>query len=208
VTQLQKFEKAEPAMSLYFPDLLAGIDVEAERKRLQNFAFASESDAPADAAKKSDKAPAPTDELAQLLAEGDHEIATQDPTAAATTFQKVLAKHPDEPRAFYGLAVASLLNHDAPRAQELFEKLVSPPHTGATDSAGAPVTSDPSILAWSHVYLGRMHDFADERDQAVSEYEAALAIDGAPEAARAAATRGVTAPYAPPASSQESSPKQ
>jgi hypothetical protein len=48
VAQLQKFEKSEPAMSLYFPDLIAGIDVEAERKRLQNFAFASESDAPAE----------------------------------------------------------------------------------------------------------------------------------------------------------------
>jgi tetratricopeptide (TPR) repeat protein len=209
VTQLQKFEKSEPAMSLYFPDLIAGIDVEAERKRLQNFAFAPESDAAAAFAKKSERGAAvPTDELSQLLAEGDHEIATQDPTAAAATFQKILAKHPDEPRAFYGLAVASLLNHDAPRAQELFEKLVSPPHTGATDSAGAPVTADPSILAWSHVYLGRMHDFADERDQAVSEYEAALAIDGAPEAARAAATRGVTTPYGPPPSSNENQQKQ
>jgi tetratricopeptide (TPR) repeat protein len=208
VTQLQKFEKAEPAMSLYFPDLLAGIDVEVERKRLQNFAFAPEADASAEnpSAKNSANghSAGPADELTRLLAEGDHEIAIQDPTAAASTFQKVLAKYPDEPRAFYGLAVASLLNHDAPRAQELFEKLVSPPHTGATDSAGAPVTSDPSILAWSHVYLGRLHDFAEERDQAVSEYEAALAVDGAPEAARAAATRGVTAPYAPPASSEQS----
>ena len=86
-----------------------------------------------------------------------------------------------------------------PRAPRSFSKSWSPPpHTAATDSAGAPVTSDPSILAWSHVYLGRLHDFADERDQAVSEYEAALAVDGAPEAARAAATRGVSAPYAPP----------
>jgi len=131
----------------------------------------------------------------------------QNPTAAASTFEKVLAKYPDQPHAFYGLAVASLLNHDAPRAQELFEKLVSPPHTGATDSAGSPATSDPSILAWSHVYLGRLHDFADERDAAVSEYEAALAVDGAPEAARAAATRGVTAPYAPPASDEPSPQK-
>jgi hypothetical protein len=208
VAQLQKFEKAEPAMSLYFPDLLAGIDVEAERKRLQNFAFAPEGADPAEnsATKTSDKvhAAGPADELTRLLAEGDHQIATQDPTGAAATFEKVLAKYPDEPRAFYGLAVASLLNHDAPRAQELFEKLVSPPHTGATDSAGAPVTSDPSILAWSHVYLGRLHDFADERDQAVSQYEAALAIDGAPEAARAAATRGVAAPYAPAASTEQS----
>jgi tetratricopeptide (TPR) repeat protein len=212
VTQLMKFEKAEPAMSLYFPDLIAGIDVEAERKRLQNVTFAPEGPEvdEKNAAKPAGQAqPATTaTDLDALLAQGDHEIAIQDPNAAAATFEKILAKYPDDPHAFYGLAVASLLNHDAPRAEELFEKLVSPPHTGATDSAGAPVTSDPSILAWSHVYLGRLHDFADERDQAVSEYEAALAVDGAPEAARAAATRGVTAPYAPPSSSGANPQKQ
>jgi hypothetical protein len=210
VTQLQKFEKAEPAMSLYFPDLLKGIDVEAERKRLQSVTFAPEGETPAEnpSAKKTGQPAAPADELSQLLAQGDHEIAIQDPTAAATTFEKVLAKYPDEPHAFYGLAVSSLLNHDAIRAQELFEKLVSAPHTTSTDSPGAPVTSDPSILAWSHVYLGRLHDFADERDQAVSEYQAALAVDGAPEAARAAATRGVQAPYGPPAGAEAGPQKQ
>lgn len=213
VTQLQKFEKSEPAMSLYFPDLIAGIDVEAERKRLQSVTYAPEgSDASETAASKAHGKAAPAtpapDELAGWLAEGDHQIAIQDPNAAAATFEKILAKYPNDPHAFYGLAVASLLNHDAPRAEELFEKLVSAPHTTATDSAGAPVTSDPSILAWSHVYLGRLHDFADERDQAVSEYEAALAVDGAPEAARAAATRGVTAPYAPPSNSGDNPPKQ
>jgi tetratricopeptide (TPR) repeat protein len=212
VTQLQKFEKAEPAMSLYFPDLLAGIDVEAERKRLQGFAFAPEGETPAEksTAKNSanGQAATPDDELNRLLAQGDHEIAIQDPTAAAATFEKILAKHPDDPRGFYGLAVSSLLNHDAIRAQELFEKLVSPPHTTSTDSPGAPVTSDPSILAWSHVYLGRLHDFADERDQAISEYQAALAVNGAPEAARAAATRGASAPYAPPASTEKDPQKQ
>jgi tetratricopeptide (TPR) repeat protein len=212
VTELQKFEKAEPAMSLYFPDLLKGIDVEAERKRLQNITFAPDTDAPAENSAATKNAPgqpaAPADELTQLLAQGDHEIAVQDPTAAAATFERVLAKYPDDPRAFYGLAVSSLLNHDAVRAQELFEKLVSAPHTTSTDSPGAPVTSDPSILAWSHVYLGRLHDFADERDQAVSEYQAALAVDGAPEAARAAATRGVSAPYGPPAGPEEGPQKQ
>ena len=44
--------------------------------------------------------------------------------AAGKTFEKILAKYPDNARANFGLAVASLLNHDADRAQELFEKLV------------------------------------------------------------------------------------
>ncbi|MGH9560066.1 MAG: hypothetical protein ACRD3S_01305, partial [Terracidiphilus sp.] len=41
VTQLKIFEKAEPAMSYYFPDLMKGIDVSAEQARMQNFRFAS-----------------------------------------------------------------------------------------------------------------------------------------------------------------------
>jgi len=45
VVQLQKFEKAEPAMSYYFPDLIDGINLEAEQRRLQNFQFAALSEA-------------------------------------------------------------------------------------------------------------------------------------------------------------------
>ena len=123
-------------------------------------------------------------------------LAGQDAVAAGKTFEKVLAKYPDNARASFGLAVASLLNHDADRAQELFEKLVgTAPAPGAEGQATA--AHDPSIVAWSHVYLGRLHDFAEERDQALAEYQAALVIVGAPEAARVAAQRGIDAPYSP-----------
>jgi hypothetical protein len=44
-----------------------------------------------------------------------------------------------------------------------------------------------------------LHDFADERELALADYHAALAINGAPEAARVAAQRGIDAPYSPPA---------
>jgi len=224
VVQLQKFEKAEPAMSYYFPDLIDGINLEAEQKRLQNFQFAALTEAgPEKAAPGSARgglqpgqAPNPQSELESALAQGDHEVALQDAVAAGKTFEKILAKYPDNARANFGLAVASLLNHDADRAQELFEKLVSAaPTASATGSdaqtngpassaavaaqtpAEASAAPDPSIVAWSHVYLGRLHDFAEERDQAVSEYRAALAIAGAPEAARVAAQRGIDAPYNP-----------
>jgi tetratricopeptide (TPR) repeat protein len=208
VAQLQKFEKAEPAMSYYFPDLIDGINLEAEQKRLQNFQFAAlpemeaKNAAPGGARGGLQPGPAatPQSELESALAQGDHEIALQDAAAAGKTFEKILAKYPDNARANFGLAVASLLNHDADRAQELFEKLVAAPPAAA--AAGQPPSEaspapDPSIVSWSHVYLGRLHDFAEERDQALTEYRAALAIDGAPEAARVAAQRGIDAPYNP-----------
>jgi tetratricopeptide (TPR) repeat protein len=233
VVQLQKFEKAEPAMSYYFPDLIDGIDVTAEQKRLQNFQFAALPEAaPENGARggvrgglQPGQTLDPESELERALAQGDHEIALQDGVAAGKTFEKILAKYPDNARANFGLAVASLLNHDADRAQELFEKLVSaaraPAATGSDApangsevsgsqasqaSAAANAADDPSIIAWSHVYLGRLHDFAEERDQALAEYRAALAIPGAPEAARVAAQRGIDAPYNPRGASDTSSP--
>jgi tetratricopeptide (TPR) repeat protein len=215
VAQLQKFEKAEPAMSYYFPDLIDGINLEAEQKRLQIFQFAAlpevqpKNAAPGGARGGSQpgQAATPESELESALAQGDHEIALQDAAAAGKTFEKILAKYPDNARANFGLAVASLLNHDADRAQELFEKLVAAPPAAAAEgqapSAASPAP-DPNIVSWSHVYLGRLHDFAEERDQALAEYRAALAIDGAPEAARVAAQRGIDAPYHPRGASSPS----
>jgi tetratricopeptide (TPR) repeat protein len=216
--QLQKFEKAEPAMSLYFPDLIDGIDVAAEQKRYANFKFAplDEALAPETVASEGHAQPGqqpaqqndPQSERDRLLAEGDHQIALQDAPAAIATFQKVLAKYPDNSRANFGLAVASLLNHDADRAQELFEKLASAPSSTGGDAVNSTSSSDPAILAWSHVYLGRLHDFAEERDQALAEYRAALAIAGAPEAARVAAQRGIDTPYNPRGASGAKEPQK
>jgi hypothetical protein len=67
VAQLQKFEKAEPAMSYYFPDLIAGIDVPGQQKRLQDIKFSSEYPAPAP--KPESDSAAAASELDRLLAQ-------------------------------------------------------------------------------------------------------------------------------------------
>ncbi len=192
VSQLQKFEKAEPAMSYYFPDLIAGIDVAAEQKRLKNVRFAAAKPA-AEPIRESSASKPQSSELESWLAEGNHEIAVKDAGAAAATFEKILAKYPDDPRAVYGMAIASVLSGDADRARELFEKLVSAlsPPLKSEDAAS------PAILAWSHIYLARINDLQGERDLALVEYHAALAVDGAPEAARVAAQRGLEQVYNP-----------
>jgi hypothetical protein len=196
VAQLQKFEKAEPAMSYYFPDLIAGVDVAAEQKRLKKISYAAATTA-ADQKQDAAGSKAQASELESWLAEGNRQIAAQDAAAAEATFEKALAEYPDDSRAVYGLAIASVLNGRAGRARELFEGLVSAPArpgSGAQKSAGA---ADPSILAWSHVYLGRIDDLEGERDLALAEYHAALAVGGAPEAAYVAAQRGVEQKYNP-----------
>ncbi|HKV48043.1 MAG TPA: tetratricopeptide repeat protein [Candidatus Acidoferrales bacterium] len=187
---LHKFEKDNPSMTYYFPDLISGIDVAAEQKRLQGITFASAQPAPAaptstqtaDAAKQA------------MLAQGDREIALHDAAAAAEIFTKVLDAYPNDPHALYGLAVASVLSGHADESKQLFEKVVASSSPGG-NAANQP---DPTVLAWSHIYLGRMDDLEGSRDVAVKEYRAALSVAGAPESARVVAQGGVDHAYAVP----------
>ena len=202
VVGLQKFERDEPAMTYYFPDLLAGISVDAEQKRLKDFAYAPLDSGPA-LGPHGAVAETQQSELDRWLAEGDRELARKDVSAATATFQTVLGKYPDEPRGLYGLAISSVMQGDADDARTLFEKIITLQNSASGKSL------DPGIVSWSHVYLGRMHDLADERDDAVNEYRAALSVDGAPEAARTAAQNGTDAPYkAPPRPGDGQQPKQ
>ena len=191
MSALAKFEAAEPAMSFYFPDLLRSIDATAERSRLQTITFAPVADLPVASAAGARPAIA-SSEMDQALADGDRLTAARDAAGAAAAYERALAIAPGDPRALYGLAVASVLLGQGERAYELFSQVVSA--ESATDSAMRP---DAVTLAWSHVYLGRLHDLAGEREQALAEYRSALAVAGAPEAARAAAQRGVEQAYQP-----------
>jgi hypothetical protein len=56
-------------------------------------------------------------------------------------------------------------------------------------------SKEPRLLAWSHIYLGRMLDLDCKRDQAVSEYKAALENRDGQQDTRLAAERGVKAAY-------------
>jgi hypothetical protein len=59
-------------------------------------------------------------------------------------------------------------------------------------------TKDPRTLAWSHIYLGRILDVEEKRDDAVHEYSAALSVrDGQPDTKQAAET-GLKTPFALP----------
>jgi len=193
------FEKSEPAMTYYLPDLIKSIKVADEERRLQTVKFASTAP-PANAPVASPQSPpekvAPADpDLAADLAAGEREMAAHDPTAASASFQHALASHPHEPRALYGLAVASAQQGDVARARLLFQQVVG---AAAADPAGtAEQRPDPLILSWSHIYLGKLYDYDGSRERAIAEYKAALAVPGAPEAARAAAQQGVDVGYQP-----------
>jgi hypothetical protein len=189
---LPKFEGSDPSMELFFPDLVRSIDVAAELKRVSTLQFA-----PADrhqntgdlsveeVARRRAAMPGtvPNDpDAIAALTEGERRIAEKNARAAEASFQKVVAKYPDQPRAWYGLGLVALLDHDGPRAKEVFGRLTAGEHAA---------TSDPMVLAWSHIYLARIYDGEGQSRQAEAEYQAALTVQGGPEQARQAAQKGL-----------------
>ena len=202
---LSGFEKSEPAMGYYLPDLIKGIDVAAEQRRLSSVKFAQAPAAETAPERTQAAPPAPSSNpLDDDLAEGQRQISARNGAAAAASFQRVLAAHPDDERATYGLAVASALQGKPDQARELFTKVIA---AAQNPLAGPEARPDPSNLSWSHIYLGRMYDVEGKRDLAVLEYRAALAVVGVPESARTAAQRGIETGYQTPARDKQSDGK-
>jgi hypothetical protein len=191
---LPKYESSEPSMKLFFPDLVRAIDMGSESKRLATVSFATAElaktgDDPSteEVARKKKVPPTtvPNDaEVIAALTEGERRIAEKNPRAAETFFQKVLTKYPDQARAWYGLGLVALLDHDAARAKQVFGRLTTGEHAAA---------ADPMVLAWSHIYLARIFDDEGNPDVAKSEYQSALAVEGGPDQAKLAAQKGLAA---------------
>jgi tetratricopeptide (TPR) repeat protein len=187
---LGEFEQSEPAMSYYYSDLLRGVRVAAEARRLADIEF---TEAPVASAHPGDAEPPAATGPEAWLAEGERQIVLQDGAAAEALFARVLAEQPENPRALYGLGIAATLQGDAERAKDIFRQLVLPPEAASS----SPPAHPPQVLAWAHIYLGRIYDLEGERELALSEYRAALAVPGAPESARAAAQRGIARAFEP-----------
>jgi hypothetical protein len=191
---LDSFEGAEPAMRYYFPDMVRTIDQTAEMKRDTALKFAPPLGAPKSADTTQERvartrtvhpSTVPNDQDAiNDLTEGERRIAEKNPRAAEASFQRVLAKYPDQPKALYGIGLVALLDHDAVRAKEVFGRLTAGDHAA---------TQDPMVMAWSHIYLARIYDDEGHAEEAKTEYQAALAVSGGPEQAKQAAQKGLAA---------------
>src|SRR6185437_9702505 len=113
-----------------------------------------------------------------------------DGPGAAALAEKALKQHDADPaRAYFILARADLMNGKMEDAQTAFQQSVKLGH-------------DARLLAWSHIYLGRILDVQQEREQAIAEYKLALAVrDGQPdtkEAAEGGLKKPFTLPGEPP----------
>ena len=175
--QLRDFEKAGNGLQDEFPNWLHNIDVAHEKKRAAEIAFATHADPELMQAIK--RASQKKIDLAErALAAGNL------PEAGRLAQESLQAKE-DAARAYFVLASIATFSGDMQGAQADFQKALD---------AG----NDPRVVAWSHIYLGRIFDLQGERDSALAQYNAALATSDAPSEAQTAAQRGLQQPYEPP----------
>lgn len=179
---LANFEKGSGGMKTVYGDLLHGLDLDHERKRAREVNFAETADPEI-------ISPATAVVQASLLNEAEQKLASGDKDGAQKLANQVLQHNHggEEPgRAVFLLAQIATLEGKMEEARLDFEQ--------AVQSA-----RDPRTLAWSHIYLGRINDLQENRDAALQHYRAALAAGDPAADTRAAAEKGIDAPYQPPA---------
>ncbi len=99
--------------------------------------------------------------------------------------QQAIRNQEDQGRALFVLARVAVAGGKLNDAQGYFER-------------AATASNDTRIKGWSHVYLGRILDMQEHRQEAVEHYHAALNAGGPPEL-KAAAEKGLQQAYQPPA---------
>jgi hypothetical protein len=180
---LAQFEK-DPAgiRSAYF-DLLTNLDVKKEQKRAAEIHFAAEAEP------EVLRFARPKDQ--RLLAVAERRLAAGDLKAAQELAEHALQQNPDDSgRALFLLAQIATANRDMAGATNYFERALK-------------VAQEPKVLAWSHIYLGRIFDLQEKRENALDQYHAALTVGGTLPEVKAAAERGLQQPYEPPARRQQ-----
>ncbi len=175
--QLILMEKDGISLKDNIGQMVYGMDVDRERRADQNIAFLPA--ATHDVVRRS----APRLTGLQLA---EAKLMQGDPTSAEQMAEKALADPAgDHATAHYILARIDLMERQPDEAMTHFEAALGSGH-------------DPRTLAWSHIYLGRLYDTAPDRKRAIEQYKAALAVPELPNDSRAAAEKGLHAPFALP----------
>jgi tetratricopeptide (TPR) repeat protein len=179
--QLPAYEKQEQAMRLYYPEMLAALDLRKVAASLEKVEFAA-----AAAVRHAPKGPAPAPPPAptgarKTLEDAEKLYTNRDLDRARAAFSRVLQETDDKPahaQAYYGLARIAILQKDPETGERFLERAVES-------------SPEPYVNGWAHVYLGRLADAAGDRERASEQYRGALAVEGASAAARKAAEAGL-----------------
>lgn len=183
---LVKFEKDPAGLQSTYPEMLFAIDIGQEQRRTANVQFAAQASPELVMGGRRRRASTqPTLRLAE------QKLSSGDVSGAQKLAQQALdEKKEDTGYALFILARASTMSRDMDGARSYFERTLE-------------VTKEQKLVAWSHIYLGRIYDLQEDRDSALEQYKAALkAGDPSPEV-KNAAEKGLQEAYAPPAPTKQ-----
>ncbi|MGD0519855.1 MAG: hypothetical protein ABSA48_01245 [Terracidiphilus sp.] len=180
--QLIQFEKDPASLKDTIGEMVYSMDVDQQVKRAHHIEFDKEADG--------EVLGRGTPRKLTGLNLAEARLAAGDVAAASTLALQALTVHADTlesqasvARANFILARAAILTGHPDDAIDGFQKTLA-------------TSKEPRLLAWSHIFLGRMLDLDCKRDQAVAEYTTALTVRDGQQDTRLAAERGIKTAYA------------
>ena len=180
--QLIQFEKDPASLRDTIGEMVYSMDPDQQVRRARQIEFDKESDGEVLGRSRPRKLTG-LDLAESRLADGDVATASAMARQVLTVHSDTLESAAESARANFILARAAILTGHPDQAIDGFQKTLA-------------TTREPRLLAWSHIYLGRMLDLDCKREEAVAEYRAALAARDGQQDTRLAAERGVKAAYA------------
>lgn len=185
--QLRIFENSPSTLQEAVGEMIYGMNVDIEKRRIQDIVFVSHTDQ--DVLQRASP-------QSVILDQAERKLAAGDTAGAAQLAQQALAQHTGNPgRAQFILARAEIMSGKMEAAVQAF--------TQATQ-----ISHDPRTVAWSHIYLGRLDDLQDNRQAALTEYQAAMKARDGKADTKNAAEAGLKAPFAPPQAARQQSSSQ
>ncbi len=179
--QMIEFEKNPAGLKDTIGEMVYSMDVDQQVHRARALEFDKEADAEVLERSKPHKI-AGLDLAEAKLSNGDIAGASALAEQALHEPGDTVAAVADSARAYFILARVAAMTGRAEQAIDDFQKTLA-------------TSKQQRLLAWSHIYLGRMLDLDCKRDQALSEYKLALTERDGQQDTRLAAERGASHAY-------------
>jgi hypothetical protein len=176
--RLVGFEKEPQSFKETIGEIVYGMDVPSEMSRAKRVTFSQQNEG--DVVHRGTRQLHGLDLAEMKLMQGDVN------GASALAHQELDRHSGDTARADFLLARCAVMQRNVEEARHYFEETIR-------------LGKDPRLLAWSHIYLGRMDDLEHSRDEAVAQYQQALITRDGQLDTKEAAERGLKEPYGPPA---------
>ncbi|MGP8251548.1 MAG: hypothetical protein ACLQHF_05890 [Terracidiphilus sp.] len=193
--ELLIFEKDPASLKDTIGEMVYGMDIDQQVHRARNTIFDKEADQ--DVLQHSAPHKLTGLDLAEArLSNGDVNTASEMARKVLSHQDDAVESVADAARAHFILARVDLMSVHPNQSEDEAERTVN----DAVEQFNKTLATskDQRLLAWSHIYLGRVLDLECKRDEAVAEYNAALAVRDGRLDTRLAAERGVKTAYLAP----------